>query len=49
MLSDAKVSKIIQLRGNNFSEEFVRWFDKEWTETVEKLRRKEKQNVKSNT
>lgn len=49
MLSDAKVSKIIQLRGNHFSEEFVRWFDREWTETVKIFKRKEERNVKSNT
>lgn len=40
MLSDARVSRIIQLRGNKFSEEFVRSFDKEWTETVEKFKRR---------
>lgn len=39
MLSDSRISRIIQLRGNKFSEEFVRWFDREWTETVEDLRR----------
>lgn len=49
MLSDAKVSKIIQLKGSKFTEEFVRWFDREWTETVEKLKRKEERNGKSNT
>lgn len=46
MLSDARVSKIIQLRGNKFSEEFIRKFDIEWTDTVEKFKRKEKQNGK---
>lgn len=40
MLSDARVSRIIQLRGNKFSEVFVRQFDKEWTETVEKFKRR---------
>lgn len=41
MLSDARVSRIIQLRGNKFSETFVRRFDKEWTETVEMFKRRD--------
>lgn len=41
MLSDERVKMIMQLRGNKFSEVFVRQFDKEWTETVEKFKRRD--------
>lgn len=40
MLSDERVKTIMQLRGNKFSEVFVRQFDKEWTETVAKFKRR---------
>ena len=38
MLSDAKVSAILQLKGGNFSTQFIRDFDCEWDVVTKQLK-----------